>query len=201
MKAKPIIFSGPMVRAILDGRKTQTRRIVKPRSYICDVEHGIPFEMTEDGPQSILSPYQPGDLLWVREAFRYVRTLGVAGAEGDPEVIEYRCGPEVKSFQKGIWKPSIHMPREASRITLEVTNVRCERLQDISEADAIAEGVERFVMPNSGRVAFQNYNKHAFDYCDKALSSFASLWQSIHGPDSWNANPFVWVYEFRRVKP
>ena len=146
-KERPIIFSGPMIRAILEGRKTQTRRIVKPNCL------------------SKLSPYgRTGDRLWVRETWGH-------NPEG-PGYVYRSDGDFDMKFHGDRWRPSIHMPRWASRITLEVTGVRVERLQDINEEDALAEGVE-----------------HAF----------RSLWESINGPGSWDANPWVWVVEFRRV--
>lgn len=191
MKERPILFSGPMVRAILDGTKTQTRRVVKPQ-FAADA---IPVEMPATDPAGgwvvpghsgvwwcdaaanpddvRRCPYgQPGDRLWVREAWARTRVFGA-------EMVVYREGDNRTDYG-GPWKPSIHMPRWASRITLEITSVRVERLQDISEADAIAEGVYT-------------------DPASPAYDAYAQLWDEINGPGSWAANPWVWVLEFRRL--
>jgi len=163
MTERPILFSAPMVRAILDGSKTQTRRVWKmPRG--CD---------------ECRRPYgQPGDRLWVRETWRSY-----------PDGIVYRADYRDTDFADAVhapWRASIHMPRSASRIELEVTGLRVERLQDISEADANAEGVKHSLHLPGGRFAREN---------------FAHLWWTIHGDESWEANPWVWVVSFVRVKP
>lgn len=216
IKEHPILFSAPMVRALLDGSKTQTRRVVKwqgPKDYphnfdlaFVDNPAGVkrlcvPYEHPNDGAPSIDSPAHrhycpygdPGDRLWMRETF--------AGGGGNTI---YRADfNEVAqdSMQKMLgfkWKPSIHMPRWASRIDLEITNIRVERLQDISEADALAEGCR----------PIEGCKWHTFEEADagvpmhdhKALDAFEALWESINGPGSWDSNPWVWVIEFRRVK-
>lgn len=201
MKERPILFSGSMVRAILAGTKTQTRRVVKhkiigpnPPTGIFDWHHprtdewmgahggGIKFGLTN---AARLCPYgQPGDRLWVREAF-YV------GVEGGPiyrACIDQGLADFVDAVRKRYgekWVPSIHMPRWASRILLEIVGVRVERLQDINEWDAIDEGVGGDV-----KVA------PCF-----AVERYRALWESINGPGSWDANPWVWVVEFKRVTP
>jgi len=176
MKERPILFSAPMVRAILEGRKTQTRRVVKMRdcggrvgwfgSDIDDVEWVVNAATRGTG----VSPYgKPGDRLWVRETF--ARSMGKGylyrATDGD-------LGP----YHATGWKPSIHMPRIASRILLEVVSVRVERLNNISEADAVAEGVTGM---------------------DPVLQ-YAKLWETINGTGSWNKNQWVWVVEFRRLE-
>lgn len=203
-KARPILFSGPMVRAILDGRKKVTRRPVKsalvdrldpPRGQ-ADVEAGYPFVECEDGYVSAVKicPYgQPGDRLWVRETFNRTNP---GGAEG---VYYYRADGRFPAAIGGdrfsgreAWKPSIHMPRSASRILLEVTAVRVERLQDISEEQAEAEGVHRdmrmWFATDEGGPAF-TWPQNAFEH----------LWRKINGTESWDANPWVWVVEFKRI--
>ena len=185
MKEKPILFSGPMVRAILGGRKTQTRRIVKPQPRIvhgiCNdssIETNLLFRGKE---QRIKCPYgQPGAGLWVKETF----TMG----EGViyREDWEKHC-PQVSL--KGLWKPSIYMGRALSRITLEITGVRVERLSEISETDAEAEGCE-------GRRRDDGDPFHDTD----AQEEFRMLWESINGPNSWFVNPWVWVIEFKRLE-
>lgn len=209
MKERPILFSAPMVRAILAGTKTQTRRIVKaqPNPDISPTFQGLKFvdgfwrahfnnlEITIPRfPSGIYvgqfnCPYgKPGDRLWVKETWRTV-----AEANGIPP----RDLTNVESFTHyeadgpdrtmGKLRPSIFMPRWASRITLEVAGIRVERLQDISEADARAEGTLSTRMPNgiNWSVAQVGY-KH--------------LWESINGPGSWDANPWVWVVEFSRMQ-
>jgi len=184
VKSKPILFSGPMVRAILDGRKTQTRRVVKQL---------LPENRREGLTISAsMCPYgkprykrDPGDRLWVKEswipAYFSDKRPGYRADWRDPEDI-----PEPK------WKPSLFMPRWASRITLEITGVRVERVKAISEDDAKAEGVEG---DNVGDFGIP---------CKEYVIPFADLWDSINGKKpgrSWADNPWVWVIEFERVKP
>lgn len=226
MKERPILFSAPMVRAILDGTKTQTRRIVKSRP---DKNMGprcvlLPNELAGEinAGDYTNCPYgHPGDRLWVRETWR----IGAWDENRPAFAIDYQadgfCRREwlnvpdpmcddgelfnrlwQQSTDDAIkalgqqdryqwepgrspcrWRPSIHMPRWASRITLEVTGVRVERLKDISGSDAVAEGV-RSRLPDNGI----------------AVSEYQDLWESINGPGSWNANPWVLVVEFKVVE-
>ena len=184
MKERPILFSAPMVRALLAGTKTQTRRAFKTKNG------GVwPNANDLPGMRQILRscPYgQPGDRLWVRETF--CKIIGQSGGwiETDYQAT-YTHGDRLGDTLgiKKRWTPSIHMPRHASRITLEVTGVRVERLQDISEADAIAEGVRNSLHLPGGRFAREN---------------FEHLWWTIHGDGSWESNPWVWVIEFKRVE-
>ena len=180
VKERPILFSGPMVRAILDGRKTQTRRIVKPQPNVVHAIYGdasIDTNLTfRRGDGRIRCPYGiPGDRLWVREAKRQAFYRASTTTGGDENRQEYiRLG---HAYQ---WRPSIHMPRWASHITLEIESVRVERLQEITEEDARAEGWH----PGDGQGPIEWYE---------------DLWQSINGPGSWDANPWVWVIQFNRV--
>lgn len=215
MKERPILFSGPMVRAILSGRKTQTRRVAKPGrdpslldgswsdEYVLDPgNHGW---LMRDCPYG-----EAGDRLWVREAHIIFPTYGQRRADGkrwgpwgglpttlseDGKQIAYyregfdRCDP-------GRWRPSIHMPRWASRIALDVTGVRVERLQDISEADAIAEGI--LVQCSQTDVGWVGYWPAAdTEPYATAVEAYRALWESINGEGSWDTNPWVWVVEFR----
>ena len=172
----PILFGDPMVRAILAGIKTQTRREIRGAH--------IP---------GFRCPYgKPGDRLWVREAWRIVGdspedTLDMF----DIDDVQYRADDDQSYIDR--YRPSIHMPRRFSRITLEVTGVRVERLQDISEADAIAEGIER-----SGECNWVDYLDYGHNDFTSARRCYRSLWEQINGTRSWNANPLVWVVEFRR---
>lgn len=228
MKERPILFSGPMVRALLDGRKTQTRRIMRYQpTYNADRQQ---WEYQSPKCSASWSGHRPlscgrliaqddcqygvrGDRLWVRETHALVAPslsgrLEYAGAriaESDygPVEIWYRAdgalGIMSMLFADGPrWRPSIHMPRWASRLTLEVTQVRVERLQDISEEDAIAEGIE----PVPG--GYRNYmpEREAQGLATSFASpreSFFSLWESIHGTEAWVTNPWVWVVEFQKV--
>lgn len=188
MQEKPILFSGEMVRAILHGHKTQTRRIIKQRQNTHDFIGGIgddkndPYNWGFEHPDVMSCfvtlpeqrcPYgSVGDKLWVREKFREICGGFIYAADFS----------DADQFK---WKPSIHMPRTACRIVLEIINIRIERLHDISDADALAEGVDRTNTSISGYAA----------------ARFKTLWQSINGTESWEENPFVWVIEFKRVKP
>lgn len=235
MKERPILFNDEMVRAILEGRKTQTRRIVKHKypqlwgggyyatgKVLIDLENqpGAFMEFrheTQDeagyqgSPASALVPCphgQPGDRLWAREAHAFVPQTAYRCSTGiyqqinpadDYEACVYRENfDRSRSFP---WRPSIHMPRWASRITLEITDVRVERLQGINEADAKAEGVE-CLGPNENVWTLSNGDKRHWrerGYTSDAQCLFADLWVSINGPGSWQANPWVWVIDFRRV--
>ena len=204
LKERPILFSAPMVRALLAGTKTQTRRVCKPQP-IADARfvggHYLPATKRNPGQEiSVEAPYvhiacpygQRGDRLWVRETWR--RDIDkIDGAR----LVQYRADDAIVEAPRTYfdlpsagWIPSIHMPRWASRITLEVTGVRVERLQEISEADAIAEGVN--VHPDHhGKPRTSIYSP---------VQAYRDLWESINGPGSWEANPLVWVVEFKRVE-
>lgn len=218
IKERPILFSGPMVQAILDGKKTQTRRVMKPQPC----------------------PYgQKGDRLWVREAFaevhpcqidegRYSRPspAGIPGpppvsyrtiyrADGDYPHLHFtdgypyreRCTPNCKHDHSMLhpeetfngWSPSIYMPRRCSRITLEITEIRIQRVQDISEEDAEAEGVECFDPENDAPVC-RVPGLTDWDY-SFAQEAFRFLWDSINAARGygWESNPFVWAISFRRI--
>lgn len=251
MKERPILFSAPMVRALLDGSKTQTRRVVKDLPPWPITEFHLDGGGTEfnvgsrgtgkwlpNGPAPSgrgmasghwrLCPYgQPGDRLWVRE------TWGVVSSDWDaagnlvdwtPDrpataVNEMRFGQGYYSGHaiyaadgsyewagdddgggepRFAWHPSIHMPRAASRILLEVVSVRVERLQDISEADAKAEGIEPHEV-SQFMIQGTSAAERAAIYRDAAVGPYCGLWQQINGAASWDANPWVWVVEFKRV--
>lgn len=218
-KERPILFSGPMVRAILDGRKTMTRRVAKrTASGLVKEPNGHRRWHPADPDAVAACPYgSPGDRLWVRETWGSADGM-YHGHENDvPRVIAYRA--DKSAIDQGLsrqvpipawdlaqwnwgtikWRPSIHMPRWASRITLEVTDVRLERLQDISEEDAKAEGVATRCLAEPDEspecsVGFRNPDGFALD-------NFRSLWDAINGAESWDANPWVWVVSFRRLQP
>lgn len=213
MKERPILFSAPMVRALLCDAKTQTRRLVKPQPLFegggcwfpaigkVDALHYANENHWKKGAAEWCPYGAPGDRLWVKE------THALYGDPNDAPnarpLVACRATDEAKTA--GVrWRPSIHMPRWASRLTLEVTGVRVERLQAITEADAKAEGVRKdygrsVPLEMSGFVEpWYNYEEPDA-WVSSAAASFASLWRSINGAESWAANPWVWVVSFRRV--
>lgn len=232
MKARPILFQGAMVRALLDGSKTQTRRLCKPMNAWVQQDcrevrmiDGQPFHFligAESPIERLRSPYgQPGDRLWVRETTEIDEqrsdavVLSRYSADGAPVLMSGCDDPE---FNGAIahWdyprrsRPSIHMPRWASRILLEIVSVRVERLNDISEADAYAEGVEPEIVPvccgephheNHGVLGVETYCCGSPIEDEKAVPAYEKLWESINGAGSWSENPFVWVVTFNRVTP
>lgn len=208
MKIKPIIFSGPMVLAILSGAKTQTRRAVK--GEIGEL-NGVPTlngQPLVDCPAVLAQcPYgKPGEQLWVRENFSGPHCM--EAGEGCAAVPPGKWAHESRIWYWANGEPSygdwtrphqsIHMPRWASRITLEIVSMRIERLQDISKADALAEGAKFHDGRGIGHSGWRHDDKDGYVY-DNARSAYARLWQKINGPGSWNANPWVWVIEFKRV--
>ncbi len=193
MRERPILLNSEMVKAVLDGRKTQTRRAISDKTLqlfsvaaMAGECHPLPGGNEVD--QRSQSYYQefcpfgkPGDRLWVRETFAYGSDFG----EADVACFYRATDPGWDENDTAArWRPSIHMPRWASRITLEITGVRVERLNSISEEDAKAEGA-----PTECCVIG-----------DKHFLGFRSLWKSIYGDESWQSNPWVWVIEFRRVE-
>ena len=209
VKERPILFSGPMVRAILEGRKTQTRRIMKPQPIHPPVNVGAGEWWVEsnNADQDRKCPYgKPGDLLWVREAHSvYYNNVDLQNGDYKP-VIKYRADyPDYDGAKKVIrWTPSIHMKRAYSRITLEVTGVRVERLQDISDDDSDAEGVEGWCpFERCGGTGFIRRDPELPDECRCGEYSpkqiYKMLWEQINGADSWEKNPWVWVIEFKKL--
>lgn len=226
-KERPILFSGPMVRALLDGSKTQTRRVVKPQP---DTAHdGEPYWFIggyrvwgyrptpaiplRAGGNPLPCPHgQRGDRLWVRETWQGPLLQDFeTDADADwhtpihihqyqnPAHCEYAAdgGPapeytDADDVMRQGWRPSIHMPRWASRITLEITSVRVERLQDISDADCVAEGC-------GALQAAIGCPMTSAPGETIPRTMFRALWESINGPASWAANPWVWAVEFRKL--
>ncbi|EMN8403409.1 TPA: hypothetical protein ACSRV8_000844 [Enterobacter hormaechei subsp. steigerwaltii] len=212
MKERGMIFNGEMVRAILDGRKTQTRRIMKvqpkpcnhtnwpdyspesqwksyPNGWCCAVcANGTTIDHRHHA-KGITCPYGTvGDRIWVRETFSPVPD------HEEPAGCSALLYAADGNGPYGKWVPSIHMPRWASRLTLEITGVRVERLNSISQEDAQAEGMEltgwrpTYSDPDSGGEVWTPYD------------NFAQLWESIYGDESWRSNPWVWVIEFKRIE-
>jgi len=221
MNLKPILFKPPMVQAILNGTKTQTRRLIKPQpnengiDYIPnppsldweqtynDIWKPWSYETEEGESVAKFCPYgEKGDVLWVRETFS---EEDISFWEGLDFIEKYRYEYKADNEHRKIkWKPGIHMPKEACRLFLEVTRVCVQRLQDITEEDAKAEGVLNMFAhdPSIGSVAYMDYmdKKGGWDsVADDARHSFQTLWQSINGVESWDANPWVWVVRFKRI--
>lgn len=228
IKERPVLFSAPMVRAILEGRKTVTRRAVRAGFNPEDLEGTLSAsecrklyrELPQHFGASYFCPYgQPGDRLWVRETFALLGNEDgccidwqdnlVKGDERDaariyrascppgdyglnqiPAKAEWKPDTEAMEYD-GAWRPSIHMPRWASRILLEITDVRVERLQDITYEQAAAEGVHRGPL-REWCASDEGGTCHKYP-----VPAFRDLWQSVGG--DWEANPWVWVVEFKRV--
>jgi hypothetical protein len=203
-KERPILFSAPMVRAILDGSKTQTRRVAKHplaqaavriNSYKGQSEFDC---ILPDGTGGIIQcPYgKPGDWLWVRETWAYEQDG--TGCPDDTGILYRATDPGWDDEETGLrWRPSIHMPRRASRILLEITDIRVQRLQEISEEDARAEGIDDDAADRVLMMAEAMNQREPRPFA----SAFETLWEDINGTNSWAANPRVWVVAFRRLAP
>lgn len=189
VKERPILFNSEMVNAILEGRKTQTRRMLEPQPDT--VQNGVIGPLNGDGNLLMCKYGKVGDRLWVRETWAVSRVLDFHAPRHLPEDTQvYYLADGLESFyhRHAKTRVSIHMPRWASRIQLEITNVRIERLQNITEEDAKAEGYKRV---DDLDVHYESHRCY-----------FSVLWDSIYGKDkdkSWNANPWVWVIQFKRV--
>lgn len=226
MKERPILFSGPMVRALLDGSKTQTRRVGKIQSPAW-TELGVEYQRHATKGEVATATYRafpdggsarwgicecpygvPGDRLWVKETFmpRYGGTLPNGKSFTN---VRYRADEEGRdcfgmdhkgqvaiNFGADKWRPSIFCTRWASRITLEITGIRVERLQEISEEDAAAEGVTLQRVPTG---VVDEAAGVAEMIPEEPSEAYRRLWESINGPGSWDANPWVWVIEFKRL--
>jgi hypothetical protein len=226
MKEHPIIFKSEMVKAILEGRKMQTRRIIKPQPKIVDnIDEGSHVEwsckkwpvLTIDGLTDLAyyGPYSVGDRLWVRENIRTITYPWQDGKFGYGEyLIEYiadehliSCPKEHEEWWKHNWHirpsttiPSIHMPRWASRILLEVTDIRVERVQDISQEDIESEGLWYYSEEYRNQICI--WRDCVSGIQNTRIKYFKQLWDSINAKRgySWEVNPYVWVITFRRIK-
>lgn len=242
IKERPILMSAPMVQAILEGRKTQTRRIVKSKSdlnyyhkvfllskdeYNKDVATEFKVKVVAKKPMALFfknfindldveCPYgNVGDRLWVRESYKRWCIDGTDTTEDGWWSVRYRSDNNIQKHcaswdccatydspseagcekEPDRWEPSIHMPRWASRILLEITGIRVERLQDISEDDAIAEGI----LFNGDYELWWDYQREQW-ICVDPIDSYKSLICKINGPETWEKNPWVWVVEFRVIE-
>ncbi len=246
VKEKPILFSSAMVRAILEGRKTQTRRMVKPQppkeiadsiSHWCDTGYLYGFgKIAYSGDRkivwprssglecnSIKCPYPVGTRLWVKETWQQVYSTGggkwacVTKPRKDSKAKLVYLADFPDGQHPPRWRSSIHMFRWASRIDLEVTGVKVERVQDISEADVFAEGVQIPFHDGRPLLAIAGPGPVAHDYLPAGAvekgtlkiidqpafvrAHYAALWDTINGKGSWASNPWVWAYTFRRIDP
>ncbi len=218
-KEYPMLFSTSMVKAILAGRKTQTRRLRNLEQfnsnpdkwkYACAVKYDPIYHLFEDADGGVEDadgdvievkcPFgKPGDILWVRETWlkldrdHVINSEYVYKADGDPDTENIRR-EYINAGRAYNWKPSIHMPKEACRLRLEITAIRVERLNDISEGDAVTEGIEALNLYSFP--IYRDYLNEVDGY-QSPFYSFKSLWQSINGTGSWYANPWVWVIEFK----
>jgi hypothetical protein len=211
MKERPILFSAPMVRALLDGSKTQTRRALRVQPLDVVPMNGdlagrewVGLMEREPKPSGAVFHCKfgvPGDRLYVRETWSQPTTL-------DPGPTVYRADypawvpahfTNLPALDEITWKPSIHMPRALSRIMLEIVSVRVERLQDCSEADARAEGVALDETSPPGPL--WRRERGVGNWHSGARGAYRELWEAINGAGSWAANPWVWVVEFKRVRP
>lgn len=225
MIEKPIMFSAPMVLAVLEGRKTQTRRLAKARSST-SLLRGQPDDPQEKRWGSfgrpwtdayILDPgnqdwlmadaaHRPEETMWVREAWKPHSTFDGLKPRDMPESKVFYRADNTYAPSNTRWYPSIHMPRWASRIDLRCTGASVERLHDITEADAMAEGIweENVIVgsnANGGRHCEETADRYFYRGCqdegfESAVDAYTHLWVHLHGQASWDANPLVWVYEF-----
>lgn len=219
MKERPILFSAPMVRALLDGTKTQTRRLIKPQPEINEawLRKGGCWDESRTEAQHLDGAWQAGfvdveckhgqigDRLWVKEAITFAGSEPVNHYNGEErDFATFLADGSLTKLSGWCWKrdylPGMFMPRGLSRITLEITDVHVQRLQDISEKDAQAEGVERVRIWEDG-------DRRAHDECgyhpplSSHVGAFAHLWDGINGVGAWDANPWVWALTFKRVQP
>jgi len=224
MKTTPILFSGPMVRAIMEGRKTQTRRVISPQPYYHARDgllsdgwgwkhsKGSMEAWAEDRIGSQMIKYAPfgtvGDRLWVRETWQHIPAARPSGYFTNPKLIGknywYRASDCLPTWGGSKWRPAIFMPKDACRITLEIVSVKVERLQDITQEGAKAEG---FPIPGGvpgriivteldGTVKKSKVTIHDFD----PLTGFRRIWEALNGKKSpWERNDWVWVYEFKPI--
>ena len=215
---KPILFSTPMIQAILKGDKTQTRRKIKHKSKIEEVrpvmkcvenekDWGKYILTDEFGEDFLIKPkYNVGDFIWVRETWQHTKELNLHPTDENYGYVYKADGQPWEDYEGWNWKPSIFMPKNACRIYLKVKNVRVERLDDITKENAINEGIEKW--QQQGCTRYRSYVKPMVGFWDTynstggvhpSIASFRSLWASINGFDNLNSNPWVFVYDFERT--
>lgn len=199
---KPILFSTPMVQAILMGEKTQTRRIIKKPDILDMISQGFLNNAI------MLGKYRVGNILWVRETWQHTKCLNINFEDENYGYVYKADGQPWEDYEGWTWKPSIFMPKDACRIFLKLTKIRIERLEDITKEDAIAEGIEKWEQMCQTR--YKSYVEPMVGFWDDgshlqtggvhpAIASYRSLWAKINGFDNLNSNPWVFVYEFERT--
>lgn len=211
MRERPILFTGPMVRAILAGNKLQTRRMKAleyfsrpendPDGWWCArISDGYAYMVYKQSPheRAVRCPYgQPGDRLWVRETWAF-GIHAMAARRDDEGPFVYAADGTTQGRLGDRWRPSIHMPRSACRLVLEITGVRVERLNEISASDCWAEGIEE-CDGSLDEMEICRLAKLMGRTFEDPHPSYAALWEQINGAGSWQANPWVWVVEFEPV--
>lgn len=206
----PMLFSTPMVQATLNKTKTETRRIIKHKTEIEEIkpvtrclenqDDWNKFILTDiNGEDFLIEPkVNVNNIIWVRETFQITDFLHPSDENYG---YIYKASENGKNWENSDenwkWKPSLFMPKDACRIFLKCVSVHAERLQDIDEQSAINEGIER--IKEDGMLSFRSYAVK-YDACCFPIVSYQTLWQKINGRDSWNKNPFVWVYKFERIE-
>lgn len=208
---RPILFQPEMVQANMQDRKTMTRRTRGLKSYtdwafegVMNLKKGYFGKFNKSGEVAFIkSPYgKPGDFLYVRESFARL-PLGLIDKKNNVRFAynadyNYEC-LQITTQKLGLqWKPSIHMPKQAARIFLQVTDVNIERLQDISDQHAIAEGVKHVIDKVTGYCGY-NYITGGYNLMTSPYHGFKSLWQKINGPKSWDSNPYLWVITYKVI--
>lgn len=220
---RPMLYSTPMVQALMNGTKTQTRRQIKDAIRVEKVPQYLEYKDDWDKYMVGYSNYQYklikssvniGDIIWVRETFQHTEILNINPEDENYGFVYKADSQPWEDYEGWVWKPSLFMPKDACRLWLKVTNVRVERLQDISEEDAENEGLEKdysTFFDTNKEYSFPDYNtprteikrgkkvKISSGLFKYAVDSYKSLWQKINGKDSWDANPFVWVYDFEVI--
>jgi len=203
----PMLFNTAMVKSIIIGAKTKTRRLVSTDLFGCDIKYNVEladnnssvhfrFNNNSEYSAGFVSRYRIGTIIWIRETWQ--ETYNSKLAKWEPI---YKADDKTYIDEDGIlkWKPSIHMPRKYARIFLKVANIRVERLRDITDTDSIAEGIETV----HNRYCYKNYEskrKSKHDFFLSPINSFGSLWKSVYGNESWDSNAWVWVYDFEKIE-
>ncbi|MFV0376883.1 MAG: hypothetical protein ACK5JD_06215 [Mangrovibacterium sp.] len=195
MNELPMLFSTEMVQAILSGRKTQTRRIITNKQNLATLD-----EFAGKNGCDKLCSITPEHLLWVRETWQHTSILNLHPSDNNYGYVYAADGQPWDTYVGWKWRPSIHMPKKAARIWLLVKSVGVERLNDISDEDAVAEGIEQYgpfgeykgsPHPAGGAMRYRAYQH--------AARAFQDIWSDIYGPESWEANPWVWVVKYSIV--
>lgn len=194
MIIKPILFSTPMVQAILNGTKTQTRRVIKPQPNNVQIIGGKRIW----DPDVVQPKYALGDILWVRETFGHTKQINISLEDEHYGYVYKATDKDWESFEGWKWKPSIFMPKQACRLWLKVTFVAVQRLREITENQSLKEGIVMTASLKPVKKIYRIIGQR--NYYDSPKEAFQNLWQSINGKESWQSNPYVWVYKFEKCE-